>query len=123
MTSAHEGTTHYPTCWRDPKHHACAVAKVEELEKLAEARLREINQWVDASKDIFAADHMFERHKAEAQRDRLAEACKNAITLMDERGRHNPESNSMMLWNREWVGMRADLFEALADMEADHATE
>jgi len=24
--------THYDGCWRDPRHHACAVAKIEELQ-------------------------------------------------------------------------------------------
>ena len=23
--------THHPECWRDPKHHACAVREVERL--------------------------------------------------------------------------------------------
>jgi hypothetical protein len=26
--------THHADCWRDPKHHACAVARVEALEEL-----------------------------------------------------------------------------------------
>jgi hypothetical protein len=24
--------THWPGCWRDPRHHACAAARVEEME-------------------------------------------------------------------------------------------
>ena len=30
--------THWDTCWRDPKHHACAVRKVEELMELSESQ-------------------------------------------------------------------------------------
>jgi len=29
------------------------------------------------------------------------------VALMDERGRKNPEGNSMMLWNSEWDALRA----------------
>ena len=37
-------------------------------------------------------------------------AVREAITLMDVRGRHNPGANSYMLWHREWVELRAILF-------------
>lgn len=30
--AADNGRTHWEGCWRDPKHHACAVAKIEELQ-------------------------------------------------------------------------------------------
>jgi hypothetical protein len=30
--------THWEGCWRDPKHHGCAVAEVERLERLAADR-------------------------------------------------------------------------------------
>lgn len=30
--------THWPDCWRDPKHHACAARKVEELMELSESQ-------------------------------------------------------------------------------------
>lgn len=30
--------THYDGCWRDPKHHACAVREIERLRSVAESR-------------------------------------------------------------------------------------
>jgi len=29
-----EPTTHYPGCWRDPAHHACAVWLIEAAERI-----------------------------------------------------------------------------------------
>ena len=33
MAAKDWGCTHYKGCWRDPAHHACAVAEVERLQK------------------------------------------------------------------------------------------
>ena len=41
------------------------------------------------------------------------ELIKDAITLMDERGRRNEGSNSYLLWNMEWQALRATLLKAL----------
>jgi len=29
-----DGSTHWEGCWLDPEHHACAVARVRELERV-----------------------------------------------------------------------------------------
>ena len=33
--------THHPECWRDPKHHACAVREVERLREALGELVRE----------------------------------------------------------------------------------
>jgi len=40
-----------------------------------------------------------------------------AIALMDERGRSNPEDNSVMLWDREWAELRALILAAGRDWD------
>ena len=34
--------THHPECWRDPKHHACAVREVERLREALEEMVRDL---------------------------------------------------------------------------------
>jgi len=37
----------------------------------------------------------------------------DAIVIMDESGRKNPEGNSTMLWERQWNDLRMNLFRAI----------
>lgn len=40
-----------------------------------------------------------------------------ALDIMDSKGRHSPEGNSMMLWNKDWSRLRAILFEIMTRIE------
>lgn len=76
MTDRQE--THYAGCWRDPKHHDCAVRRIEELEAeheqddwLAELA-EEAAQWVEpvkrrASKAQLAAERRYNRTRSGKQ--------------------------------------------------------
>jgi hypothetical protein len=40
------------------------------------------------------------------------DALVDAIAIMDEKGRRNPEGNSYMLWEKDWNNLRAILLKA-----------
>jgi len=43
--------------------------------------------------------------------DEIAQCLNTAIGIMDEKGRYNPEHNSLMLWESEWNQVRGILLE------------
>lgn len=68
--------THHPECWRDPKHHACAVAKVEgltaDLDNMLNGGVHDPHEQLDALWEELRAENAKLRAKVEAWEDPLS---------------------------------------------------
>ena len=71
--------THHPECWRDPKHHACAV---REVERLREATTRTEGILRAIPKDGQMTIHVKELHRliGHAWLDAVADARRALLT-------------------------------------------
>ena len=70
MIAADNGRTHWPECWRDRTHHACAVAQVEQAEAdAAQWRARYM-----AAHDVLLAMEYFIEAKTQTSMEQMRAA-------------------------------------------------
>ena len=42
-----------------------------------------------------------------------------AVRIIDEKGRQNPERNSRMLWEKDWEALRLEIISAIFEMKEE----
>lgn len=79
--------THYSTCWKDPKHHACAVGEIE----LCHQRLKNMDQQLKQLEAtlklvrLYALDNS-QYQTFETRFEEIVSVCDKALAQLSEGG-------------------------------------